>query len=174
MNFSDIMSICTLGVNVIWMLLAYLVFKIQAKTFEAQIETFRVQQKVTELEQKKFLLSIKPEFELINSSSVNSGWETTHHYVKYQLKLKNNVATDFRLININRAQDFEIDMPPKQGDITTNRIIDIFEKTVRDGEVPLHSLQFEAHFCDEVGTKYLQVISGDLLKLQIGFPKQLK
>ncbi len=175
MTFSDGVNITNCCLTLLWMLIAYVLFKLQAKTFQIQADTFKEQQKISLLENKKFLLSIRPQFIIASNSYVqypivfNDGVLFT---VVIKIRLESNSATEITfasnsrfLIDAFKNVDIEYMQVGKE-----NLIVDGLVK--RDYLV--HVIDAEIYFSDEIGTKYVQKLTGTFTHPQISPPTTLK
>jgi hypothetical protein len=164
MNFQDIMSITNVLLTLIWMLVAYVIFKLQANTFQVQADTFREQRNVTNLSYKKFIYDIKP--------VVTGQFNKTDDY-RFTGRLKVQLNVVFKEPNIVRnIRIFKISTLPEGGTVTGpidtfpfNSPLSIFELETSK-KFPVNTpVGFIFEYEDEVGTIYNQKVWGDLDRL---------
>jgi len=141
---------------------AWLVFKIQAITYEAQIT-------VTALEQKKFLYTIRPEFKLIIDRPDANGWlpENTIN-TNYQLELIKNVALEFYIVNTGAIKSPDFDNR-KLSYVGMGRPFPILPDR-SPISIVTDEYYAEIFFTDEIGSQYKQIIRGNIQDLQISPP----
>ncbi|PWK74176.1 hypothetical protein LX99_03977 [Mucilaginibacter oryzae] len=171
MTFQDVMSLGNTALTLAWMLIAYALFKLQAYTFQVQADTFREQQKISQLENKKFLLSIRPQFIISQNSYIThpvvyDGIEQVNFIII--VKLNSNTASSVfikhntpYLNNILPEVELEYIQPNHQIKIVDNQV---------NRQHILEEIEIELFFSDEVGTRYIQIISGNITHLMISPP----
>ncbi|WPU99830.1 hypothetical protein SNE26_27875 [Mucilaginibacter sp. cycad4] len=181
MNFQDVMSLGTFLATVAWMVIAYVLFKLQAKTFELQAETFRTQadtfkeqQKITQLENKKFLLSLRPEF-IINNKKLWDGprFQTANGYLEtHEIEVEISVilhsAIDVEFVNNTPFLTSAYKVQNTQF-VPIGAQIFILKGPVPK-EYSSRKIDVQIFFKDEIGTFYIQYLTGTYAKPEISPP----
>lgn len=163
-NSDNLLKLAEAVVSIVGLTVAWLVFKLQAFTFESQLE-------VTKLAQKKFLFDIRPEFSMTKLENTGSQIINTSVYTGYTLKLNGNVAIDFYIVNFGTIKSkFDNRKEPY---IKAFKEFDLINEQL---ELPVLMGDYRAElwFRDEVGTQYKQIIKGDIQDLGISPPIQVK
>jgi hypothetical protein len=172
MSFSEWMELTTACISILWMLLAYTIFQLQAKTFQVQADTFKEQQKVTKMSIVKFLYDIRPDFvgKLDYGRTKNTDNELFHGY---SLTLKGkNIAKNFKVKNESKFLDKYI----------SENISGLFpfeeQIYIMCGEFNYKQQQEEINITieyeDQVGTIYIQQLKGNWGYLLLDPPLMIK
>jgi hypothetical protein len=170
MNFQDWMSLTNACLTFLWMIIAYVLFKLQAKTFQVQADTFLEQQRVTEMSLKKFLFDIRPIFYWHHLSERNYKHMRDGDLYSYscEIILNNNTARNFKII---ADTDFFLAIPEKTTLLSVPMAKPI---TILTGDTVksdyLIEVAISISFEDEIGTKYTQRIWGTLKDLKLDPP----
>lgn len=162
-NSDNLIKFGEILVSIAGLLIAWVVFRLQAGTFESQLE-------VTKLSQKKFLYDIRPEFSM--SKQENFGRQIVDNliYIGYDLTLNKNIAVDFYILNLGTIKS-EFD-DRKIQHIQVNQVFDLFKEQSQISVLTGY-YNTELWFKDEVGTQYKQIIVGNILDLRISPPIQV-
>jgi hypothetical protein len=172
MTFEQLMALASTALTCIWMVIAYLLFALQAKTFQVQADVFKEQQKITEMSTIKFLYDIRPNFTTSKNSDIVQPLEGQKLHGKYAVILSYNLAKNLSVINNHQ---FAIGFVNRDliAVVAFDRDIEIIEGVFVKGD-----FQFEVNisllFEDEVGTSYEQKIHGKLDDLQLDPPIIIK
>lgn len=149
------------------LILAVVVFIVVARTFYLQRQTFESQREVSELEQKRFKLELRPVFSLMYQNKYK--YSDGPVEVDVILQLEKNIAKqvyiemqtkDFYDENFHRRRYF-VASPG-------NKITLL--KTLCKNENLEKEISTAIYFGDEVDTRYVQIIKGNIDTLKISAP----
>jgi hypothetical protein len=147
MSFSDILSMGQSLIAIAAILTTYLVFKLQAETFKAQIE-------IKNLENKKFVLSLRPQFIIdvrpFDNTKVGAELEVLLQVIK----------NDTISVTVNRTLENGRQSKTSYDYLSADGRMFIYHGQWPDANGVLVNIKLE--FQDEIGTKYYQLVSGDV------------
>jgi hypothetical protein len=137
--------------------MAYAAFVMQSETFKSQLE-------VTKLENQKFLYSIRPIFEK-SYLSVTGQESIININIMYNLRLTQNIARDFEIINRvafmnDQVTNFCFSY------VSVTQEVTIYQGVFLKRDLP-RFIDIEIHFADEIGNDYCQFITGTISSPQI-------